>query len=653
MNHDVSPAFYPSLSVSSIEDITRLEQTPLDEAITANSTYEIFVNSANAFGEKTALRFLKTAEPGGDSIAWSYNELLKRIHQTANMFHALGVLSTDVISILLPGCLEYHLALWGGEAAGIVNPLNPLQTEESLIKLMKASSSKVLVVFGEDADAGYWTKALNIMHAVPSLQSVLRVPAIDERQNAIKNKQYKDQGKAPDNSATGLPEGVVDFYQAMESQPDDRLVSGRTIAPDDVAAYFHTGGTTGSPKLARHTHGNQVFTAWASVQLQHVKHTDSTINGYPLFHVAGVLPGALTSLSAGVEMLIPTLSLMRNRDVVKNYWKLIEYHQTTVLSAVPTSLASLAAVPLDDADISSINMCRTGAAPLPPELGERFRRDFNIAVRESWGMTEMAGISSISPPAVDSPIGCVGFPLPFSRYKVVAINANGEPQARELPRGETGMLLAKSPNVFPGYLDESATQKVFTSDGWLITGDLGFIDSAGRINLNGRAKDLIIRSAHNIDPRVIEDVLDAHPAVDLCAAIGAPDAYAGELPVAYVTLKKGVNVASEELISFTAEKVEDVLARPKAVSVLNSMPMTNVGKIFKPELRRMASAFAATRKAEEILQSLSVDASVEVKASMDVHANISVRIQIASEKAVLDKLADEFKSFPVPVSINE
>jgi len=637
MNQPHSTAFFPAFPINSLDDIKRLEQTPLEESISICSTYELFVNSAHTFGDKTALRFLKTAEPGGDNIAWSYNDLLKGIHKTANMLHGLGIEPSDAISILLPGCLEYHLALWGGEAACIVNPLNPLQTDENLIALIKASNSKVLIAYGEDAEAGYWTKAQKLLQNVPSLKHLLRVPPHDE----------------PKIDRSTLPAGVQDFYQAMHGLPDDHLLSDRQFAADDVAAYFHTGGTTGSPKLARHTHGNQVFTAWASVQLQAIKDNGVTINGYPLFHVAGVLPGALASLSAGVEVLIPTSLLMRNQEIIRNYWRLIEFHKVTVLSAVPTSLANIATVPLDGCDISSITMCRTGAAPLPPELGMRFKQAFDISIRESWGMTEMAGISSISPPTVDSPIGCVGFPLPFSRYKVVALDANGDPLDHELAQGETGMLLARSPNVFPGYLNETATKKAFTPDGWLITGDLGFIDSAGRINLNGRAKDLIIRSAHNIDPRIIEDALDAHPSVELCAAVGAPDAYAGELPVAFVTLKKNAQATTEQLVAYAAQQVQDTLAKPKTIVILQHMPMTNVGKIFKPELRRMASALAVESTAKQLLSDVSVNTVVNSKATMDAQGKISVNVHVATNKEALEMIATELNKFPVDVFLNQ
>ena len=252
-------------------------------------------------------------------------------------------------------------------------------------------------------------------------------------------------------------------------------------------------------------------------------------------------------------------------------------------------LAALANVPLAGADISSIRYCRTGAAPMPPELGERFERLFGLHVHESLGMTEMAGISTITPPGVVGPAGCVGFPLPYARMRIVALDTTGGASDRDLPPGEHGMVLFKSPNLFSGFVDPQDNAKAFTADGWLATGDLGWLDAEGRLNLTGRSKDLIIRSGHNIDPKVIEDALGAHPAVQLCAAVGAPDAYAGELPVAFATLVPGQSVSEAELLAFAARGVDEAPARPKSVTIIDRMPMTNVGKIYKPELRLMAA----------------------------------------------------------------
>ncbi|CAN7222913.1 acyl-CoA synthetase [Variovorax paradoxus] len=610
--------FRPTLPVRSLADIRRLEETPLEDALTARSTYEIFRNAGAAFGGKTALTFLRTGNPADAPIRWSYAELLARIHQTANMLHALGVGPQDAVAVLLPGCLQYHLALWGGEAAGIVQPLNPLLTDEKLVALMTAGRAKVLIAYGSDSESGMWSKAMRLRGQVPTLTTVLRVAPHDE---------------AP-GPAGALPEGVADFDALRSAQPSDRLVSGRDIAPSDIAAYFHTGGTTGAPKLARHSHGAQVFTAWASVQVAGMNDQGISINGYPLFHVAGVLPASLASLSAGMEVIIPTTSLLRNKEVLANYWKLVEKYRPTSLSAVPTVLAALANVPLNGADISSIGYCRTGAAVLSPELAARFERLFGLHVHESLGMTEMAGISTITPPGVDGPAGCVGFALPYMRMRIVALDENGNASDRDLPPGEQGMVLFKSPNLFSGFVDPADNAKAFTADGWLATGDLGWIDGDGRLNLSGRSKDLIIRSGHNIDPKVIEDALGAHPAVQLCAAVGAPDAYAGELPVVFATLVPGASASEEELLAFTAARVDEAPAKPRSVSIIEHMPMTNVGKIYKPELRAMAASRVVAATVAQVCGELGAPPAAWPRVRSEGESLVQVRIDAAAAGAL-------------------
>ncbi|MCT8176795.1 acyl-CoA synthetase [Variovorax sp. CY25R-8] len=629
----VGAPFRPARPVRSLADIHALEQTPLAQALTVRSTYEIFRNAGHAFGDKTALTFLRTGNPDDAPIRWSYAELLARIHQTANLLHGLGVGPNDAVAVLLPGCLEYHLALWGGEAAGIVQPLNPLLTDEKLVALMTAARAKVLIAYGSDAESGMWSKALRLRGQVPGLTTLLRVAP---------------HGEAP-GAAGALPEGVADFEALRAAQPDDRLVSGRDIASSDIAAYFHTGGTTGAPKLARHSHGAQVFTAWASVQVAGMNEHGISINGYPLFHVAGVLPASLASLSAGVEVVIPTPSLLRNKEVLANYWKLVAKYRPTSLSAVPTVLAALANVPLDGADISSITYCRTGAAVLSPELAARFERLFGLHVHESLGMTEMAGISTITPPGVDGPAGCVGFRLPYMQMRVVALDEHGNASDREVPRGETGMVLFKSPNVFSGFVDPADNAKAFTADGWLATGDLGWIDSEERLNLTGRSKDLIIRSGHNIDPKVIEDALSAHPAVQVCAAVGAPDAYAGELPVVFATLVPGGVATEDELLAFTAARVDEAPAKPKWVALVDALPMTNVGKIYKPELRAMAASRVVAATVAELCAELGLPEAARPSVTHEGESLVRVTIDPTATGAQAANLAERLQKALEPL----
>jgi fatty-acyl-CoA synthase len=479
---------------------------------------------------------------------------------------------------------------------------------------------------------------LRLRERVPTLQTLLRVAPLDE----------------PLSARPALPDYALDFNANRSAQPSDRLLSERVIRADDVAAYFHTGGTTGAPKLAIHTHANQVFTAWAAVQLQNAGPSDVVINGYPLFHVAGVLPASLAALSAGVETVIPTTLLLRNRDVLRNYWRLVEKHRATSLQGVPTILAALADIPLAGADISTLRYCRTGAAPLPAELAARFKRLFGLHVNESLGMTEMAGISSITPPGSEFPVNCVGFPLPYVQVRIVGLDVPSGQAARDLPAGTAGMVLFKAPNVIPGFLDPEDTARAFTEDGWLISGDVGFMDGEGRLHLQGRAKDLIIRGGHNIDPKTIEDALATHPAVHLCAAVGAPDAYAGELPVAFVTLADGAQATEAELVAYAAAHVDEGPARPKRVIVLDAMPMTNVGKIYKPDLRRLATAVAVESVVARTLQAAGLTEDAQIfRVLADAQPEVAVQAAPGTPAPLREQLREALARLPVKVALRD
>jgi fatty-acyl-CoA synthase len=624
-----------SAPVQSLQEIRQIEHTPLAQAMPWDSTYTMIRETALACADRPALTMLHTGQVGGPSTTWTYRDLLQGIHQTANLLFQLGLRSTDVVAVLLPGGLAYHLALWGGEAAGIVQPLNPLLSDDKLASLLQASGAQVLIAHGVDDDSQMRSKALHLQSQCPALTTILLV--------------NPDGGPLP--ADTALPAGVQDFHAARAGQVNDRLISERVFQQHDIAAYFHTGGTTGAPKLARHSHGAQIFTAWANAQMQGFQSTDVTINGYPLFHVAGVLPGALCSLAVGMHILIPTPSLFRNREVIANYWRLVAHHGCTLMSGVPTVLAALAAVPLAGADISRLRAVRTGAAPLPPELALRFAQAFGLQINESLGMTETAGLSTVAPPGLSAPAGCVGWPLPHARVRIAGLNSDGQATDQTLSTGDKGMVLYKGPNLFSGYLDATETARSFTPDGWLITGDVGFVDAQGRLHLTGRAKDLIIRGGHNIDPKVIEDALGAHPAVALCAAVGAPDAYAGELPVAFATLKEGAHVSEDELLAFTAERVDEGPAKPKSITIIERMPVTNVGKIYKPELRTLATAAVVQALIDQVCTPLNMAPDMRPQVLAQGDLPVSITLPATCDVAVQEALRARIAALPVKVAL--
>lgn len=249
-------------------------------------------------------------------------------------------------------------------------------------------------------------------------------------------------------------------------------------------------------------------------------------------------------------------------------------------------------------------MAYTGGSPLPQELALQFEQKLAIPVRNILGMTECAGLVSIEPAASPRVAGSVGLRLPFTRVRVVPWRDGAACLDEACLAGETGFVVISGPHVSPGYSDPARNAGMFETlangEHWLISGDLGHIDRLGYIHITGRAKDVIIRGAHNIDPGLVEDAFMAHPAVALCAVVDEPDAYAGELPVAFVTLKPGAAIGAAELLQAVAPTVYERPTCPKRVVVLDAMPMTAIGKIYKPTLRLRAMEAKLMEMLEDI-----------------------------------------------------
>ncbi|MET1058020.1 MAG: AMP-binding protein, partial [Nocardioides sp.] len=292
----------------------------------------------------------------------------------------------------------------------------------------------------------------------------------------------------------------------------------------------------------------------------------------------------------------------RDTKLFANFWKVVERYRISFMSGVPTIYAALTDRSVD-ADISSLRFALVGASPLPTAVRERFESATGVPLLEGYGLTEATCASARS--FVDRPVpGSVGQRLPYQQVKTVAVNAEGE--WVDLPTGEAGVLAIGGPTVFPGYVvDRGPDGPVLDGlgklrEGWLDTGDLARVDADGFVHLVGRAKDLIIRGGHNIDPAVIESVLVSHPAVTAAQAVGRPDVHAGEVPVAFVTLAPDHRTTTEELCAWATANVLEQAAAPKTVTVLETLPLTHVGKPFKPALRAEATRAAVTEALRDL-----------------------------------------------------
>ena len=546
--------------IRTLSDIEEIEQVPLAQRQLPESTYAMIRQSALTFPDRPALVFFPDGEHYQASLQVTYHQLLGRIHQVANMLTDLGVGPTDVVSLLLPNLPQTHFALWGAEAAGIVNPVNPLLEPSQIAAILRAARTKVLIALGPLPGSDIWEKVVTIRSQVPSLTTVIQVLGSPHPE-----KEW------------------LSFETQLEQYPADRLLSGRTIASDDLAAYFHTGGTTGTPKLARHTHANEVFDAWAITQMADSRPEDVVLCGLPLFHVNAVHVTGLTPLSVGSSIVLLGPAGYRDPGVIKHFWKIAEHYHATSFSGVPTLYTNLLRVPID-ADIHSLKMAICGAAPMPVEVFTTFEQRTGVSILEGYGLTEATCVSSTNPRYGDRRVGSIGLRCPYQSMKAVVLDQHGR-YLRDCQPDETGTLVVKGPNVFAGYVQEEQNVGLWVTDGWLNTGDLSRQDEDGYFWLSGRAKDLIIRGGHNLDPAVIEEALYTHPAVALAAAVGKPDAYAGELPVAYVMLKAGATVTEQALLDYAQQTVKERAAIPKTITILDQMPVTAVGKIFKPPLR--------------------------------------------------------------------
>ena len=600
------------ISVRSGADVARIEaEMTLEQRLPERSVLDVFVNAAHRDPERTALTMLMTGASDEQPRRVSYCELLGLVRRAANLFATLAG-SRPSVAYMLPSLVETHATLWGAESAGYAVPINFLLQPEPIAALLEATGARILVALGPHPALDIWPKARALRERLPGL-TLLRV--------------------APSGTAP-LEAGVLDFHAALMAQPDDRLVFGEPGRDDDVAAYFHTGGTTGTPKLVAHTHRGQLVAALGGVLMGGLRAGDTSTGTLPLFHVGGTISGALSVFMAGAGLLIMSPTGLRNPAMVKGFWRLIAQYGATRVGAVPTSIGAVLDVPIDGADLGRIRVGFTGAASLPVAVGARFREVTGRALNEVYGMTEASGLIAMHPPGDEWGDGSVGWALPYTQVIVCKPGDDGLLGPACAPH-EIGVITVRGPHVSPGYRNPAHNAGVIAG-GVLNSGDLGYTDEQGRLHIAGRAKDLIIRGGHNIDPLMIENALAAHPAVALAAAVGMPDAYAGELPVCYVMLKPGASVSEDALHDHAQRAIGERPAWPKQIHIVENIPLTSVGKIYKPQLRCDAAARLVARVVRE--QCGVADARVQVSEGGKRGLRISVVVPEAARPAVVNAL---------------
>ncbi len=595
------------------------------------TTFAQLTQTAGRFPDRAAVTFQLESGPKDPAETLTWQQLLDRVTQTANLFRSLGIREGDVVAYLLPNCTETVLSFLGGQIAGIVNPINPLLEPEQIGAILRETGAKVLVTMKSFPKSDVAQKGAAAVALAPSVKHVVEV---DLHRYLTGAKKLIVPWVRPKNAVEHTAT-IIDFEKSVKKQPKE--LQFLDSPSDRVAAYFHTGGTTGMPKVVQHLYSGLIYNGWLGSELLFTE-DDVLICPLPLFHVFATVVALGASLSSGAQIVFPTPQGYRGAGVFDNFWKLIERHKVTFLITVPTAMSALMQRPVN-ADISSLKLAFCGSAPLPIELYRRFEEAAGVTICEGYGLTEATCLVSINPPAGEKKVGSIGLPFPYTRVRIMDVESHIECGIDQI-----GEICVSSPGIFRGntYTEAEKNRNLFYAGDdhaaqFLRTGDLGRIDADGYVWITGRAKDLIIRGGHNIDPAEIEEALAGHEAVAFAGAIGQPDAHAGELPCAYVELIDGAVTTEAELLAHAKSKINERAAHPKHLEIMLELPKTAVGKIFKPDLRKKAIA----RVFDIALKDAGVDATVD-SVSEDKKLGLVAHVKGKASKDEVAKVLSQY-----------
>jgi fatty-acyl-CoA synthase len=560
------------------------------------STYQLLLDAASRWPGGIATQWIPDPADHTRCLTWTYAELAGTVTRIANALTALGVRRGDAVTLSGVNTSMLYAATLAAQAVGIAAPVNPALSGERIAELIRRTGSRVLVAAGPELNPQLWQRLLEVARqAGMTAVLALRPDGAHDDPPALGL-----TGDAPAVRAPDIPDGHGPFVAYLDDvvtgQPSGYQAGADLPQADDLAALVHTGGTTGAPKIAAHTHANQLACARGIALCSGLAPGEAMLGGLPLFHVNALIVTGIAPMFGGARVVWPGPAGYRDKALYARFWQIIEHYRIAAMSAVPTVYGALAQVPVD-ADISSLRLPIVGASPLPSSVREAFAQHTGCSLLEGYGLTEATCASTWTRPGEEQP-GSVGRALPGQQVKAVQIGDDGE--WTDCAPGQTGVLAIGGPAVFAGYVTDPrlggprVSQDGAVRNGWLNTGDLGSVDADGFVYLAGRAKDLIIRGGHNIDPRTIEEALLRHPAIRAAAAVGRPDRHSGEVPVAYVVPAAPGQFDEAELLAWAGTAIGEPAARPKHIHPIDAIPVTEVGKHFKPALAADAAARAVT-----------------------------------------------------------
>jgi len=525
----------------------------------------ILETASKKFPRRTALNFF--------GYTMNYKKLREAVGQFTRALRNMGIAEGDRIVLFLPNCPHFIIAYYAALSAGaVVVPANPLYTEKELTFQVNDSGAVSLITLDL-----LFPRVQKILPET-SLTSII-VGKIQDFLPPLKKFIYPIVAKkGTDNVVIEEKNGVVLFQKLMKKKFPDGPPPA--VSCDDTAMLQYTGGTTGVAKGAMLTHKNIVFN---NLQMRRwyydIKEGCETfISVLPFFHVYGMAVAMSLPLSIGSTMIIFP------KFVAKDILRAIKVNNATVLPGIPSIYSVLSSYKdIKKYDISSINFCVSGAAPLPVKVLQDFERITGGVILEGYGLSEASPVTHCNPIQGKRIQGSIGLPVSDTDCMVADIETGAE-----LPAGEVGELCVKGPQVMKGYWNREDETRQTLRDGWLYTGDVARMDDEGYFYIVERKKDMIISEGFNIYPREIEEFLLGHPAVKDAAVIGMPDKLRGERVLAYVVLKEGQTATAQEIISYCKENLVKYKV-PRKIIFQDDIPTNIAGKKLRRVLRESAS----------------------------------------------------------------
>jgi long-chain acyl-CoA synthetase len=504
----------------------------------------------------------------------TFAELDDAIDRFARALTGLGLRGGQRVSLHLPTCPAFVVALLGTmRAGGIAVPMNPLNTEHELAGLMEQTAPALSVALDlvqprvAAARAGLGAEAVGAPIVCVGIHQML--PAPIRWLYPLKARREKRWRPVEDSTATpALP-------ALLARTPGGPVESA--ARSEDAALLQPTGGTTGLPKFATLTHRNLLANAaqvraWLEVE---PRPGDAMLSALPYFHIYGLTVAMSFSLIGGMtQVMLPRFDA---GQVLKTAAKT----RPRFFPGAPVMYAAVADHPRAGRyDLTSIECCVSGAAPLPPDLQRRFEAVTGARMVEGYGLSEASPVTHCNPLEGERRSGSIGLPFPSTDARILDL----ETRTRQVETGEPGELHVRGPQVMDGYWNRPEETAAVLRDGWLATGDVATVDEDGYFRIVDRLKDLIIVGGLNVYPREVEEVLTSHPAVDQAAVVAMADERLGEVPRAFVTLRPGAVASADELIAHCSESLAPYKV-PRRLELRDELPVTFIGKVLRRELQ--------------------------------------------------------------------